>query len=493
MTNAAPDNVATKRLLTMAIAIGAYFLAYFYRVSPAAISKELTEAFQTSATSLGLLSATYFYITTAMQIPTGVMADRIGARALLTGGCLIAGVGSIVFGVASTFEIAMIGRTMVGLGTSVLFIAMLKLITVWYAPNRFSSVAGVAMILGASGSVAAGAPLAALVQAMSWRTFFIVLGLLTIAIAAISLKTVTNKPTGDTASGVTTMRSTWRDDLLFVLSSKQIWIGALINFGITGSFMSFASLWAVPYLVQSLGYTGVEASAHTSMYFVAFSVGSLLIGSVSDFFQKRKLFIIFGSVFYFIIYIVLIFDTGLSKFETYSIFTLMGLFACSFTLTWASAKESMPASMSGMAMAVVNTGGFLGGAILQPLAGWLMDLTWGGQTENGLRIYSASDYESCLMIHAAMAFVGVVSAFFLKETAGMKRQSEFMEKKARLLNCMARLTNEAAHKIVLELKDAPSEAALTFLKTEIFQILALEYGEAQARQKLDDALGAASN
>ena len=57
-----------------------YMLAFFHRMAPAAIASDLQQAFDASAAALGGLAATYFYVYTVMQIPTGILVDTLGAR-----------------------------------------------------------------------------------------------------------------------------------------------------------------------------------------------------------------------------------------------------------------------------------------------------------------------------------------------------------------------------------------------------------------------------
>src|SRR5210317_1268825 len=77
-----------------------YLLGFFHRVAPAVITGELMREFQISAAALGNLSAFYFYSYVAMQIPTGILADRWGPRRLLTLGALVAAMGAVMFGLA---------------------------------------------------------------------------------------------------------------------------------------------------------------------------------------------------------------------------------------------------------------------------------------------------------------------------------------------------------------------------------------------------------
>ena len=150
----------SRRGMVLGLAVAAYLLSFFHRVAPAAIAQDLAAAFQISGAALGSLAATYFYIYTLMQVPTGILADTLGPRKILFLGGLVAGGGSLLFGLAPSFELAFAGRALVGLGVSVSFIAMLKLIAVWYEESRFATITGLCMLIGNLGSIAAGAPLA---------------------------------------------------------------------------------------------------------------------------------------------------------------------------------------------------------------------------------------------------------------------------------------------------------------------------------------------
>ena len=126
LVTAAPA-AAGRRWLVLGLAILAYMLGLFHRVAPAALAQDLVQAFATSAVALGILAATYFWVYTAMQMPCGVLADTLGPRRLLFGGGLIATVGAAMFGLAPALGWAALGRTLIGFGTAVAFVAALKL------------------------------------------------------------------------------------------------------------------------------------------------------------------------------------------------------------------------------------------------------------------------------------------------------------------------------------------------------------------------------
>ncbi len=175
--------VATRRVV-FGIVLASFVLSFFHRTAPAAIAGELTRAFAINAAALGTLAATYFYVYTLLQIPVGVLADTLGPRRILAVGSLVAAAGSLTFALAPAWELAAVGRTLVGIGVSVAFIAILKISALWFPANRFATLSGVTMLAGNLGAVIAGAPLAWIVTQASWRTVFIALAVLSAGLAS---------------------------------------------------------------------------------------------------------------------------------------------------------------------------------------------------------------------------------------------------------------------------------------------------------------------
>ena len=100
----------------------AYFIVYFHRLSLSVVADDLINEFQTTASIMGLLGSVYFYCYAAMQFPAGLLSDSLGPRKSVAFFLIIASVGSIIFGFAPTIKVALIGRVMVGLGVSMVFI-----------------------------------------------------------------------------------------------------------------------------------------------------------------------------------------------------------------------------------------------------------------------------------------------------------------------------------------------------------------------------------
>lgn len=406
-------------LLALGIVAAAYSLSFFHRFAPAGVAHELAVSFQTSASSLGILAATYFYVYTVMQVPTGILVDTLGPRRILLFGGIVAGVGSILFGMAENLDAALVGRTVVGLGVSVTFIAMLKIIAVSFEEQRFATLVGTCMLVGNLGSVLAGVPLTFMAEHIGWRSVFVGAGLISLLLGFACWMLVRDQP-GNTAPVSTAKPSFDRTiilgNLLSILKNRASWPATLVNAGVAGSFFAFGGLWAMPFLTQAHGMSRTVASTHLSLYFAGFAVGCLLIGSISDQLQKRKPVAIVSSHLYCAIWLFWLTGIRLPFAGTYALFVLQGLCAACFVLTWACAKEVNPPLLSGMSTSVTNMGGFFTSAILQPLVGYVIDLSWNGNMANGARAYSPEDVRLGMTLLAGAAGFGAACAWSLKET-----------------------------------------------------------------------------
>ena len=398
------------RWTAFALVSSAYVLSFFHRIAPAAIAGELRGAFGASGAALGALAATYFSAYTVMQVPTGVLVDALGPRRIVALGGVVAGAGSMIFGLAPTLGIAGSGRALVGLGVSVTFIALLKLVAAWFREREFATLSGLVMFMGNLGAVLSAGPLAWAVTLTSWRNVFVAVGLFSLAGAVLTWLAVRDHP-GEV--GLPSMRELdgaaahpphagrWWEGLLTVVRNPATWPGFFVNFGLGGSYLAFAGLWAVPYLVEVHGMSRGEATAHTTVMLVAFALSSLAIGKLSDRLGRRRVLIIAFGLVHVLCWTPWILGGALPRVATFVLFALTGASAPGFTLSWVSVKEVNPPALSGTAMAVVNTGVLLGPTLYQPLVGWVLD---------------RAGFRPALAVLAAFAVVGLAGALFVRES-----------------------------------------------------------------------------
>jgi predicted MFS family arabinose efflux permease len=398
-----------RRYAVFGLAAIAFWLSFFHRVAPAAIFEHLMVTFRLTSGALGTLAATYFYIYTVMQIPTGILVDTLGPRRVLTAGGVVSSAGALLFARAETFGIAALGRSLVGLGVSVAFISMLKLNAAWFEDRRFATVTGLSNVIGVTGGLVAAAPLAWIAASFSWRLAFVAVGALSAAVAAAIWIFVRDEPHNGDATHAP--EANWRSALATVVRNRATWPGFWVTFGIMGSFLSFVGLWAVPYLVNVHRMTVLEATRHTSLMIVAQALAGAALTSLSDRIGLRRPPMIAAAASYFACWMLWLSIPYWPYWPswpgvTYVLSVALGACASCFLLSWVCAKEVNPPPYDGIAMSVVNMGGFLAVGILQPAVGWIVDQ--GGR--------DAGAYRAGILLLAACAALGFVATLFGSET-----------------------------------------------------------------------------
>ncbi len=415
MTSLQPQaSFVRARRVVFGIVLASFVLSFFHRTAPAAIAGELTRAFAINGAVLGAVAATYFYVYTLLQIPVGVLADTLGPRRILAAGSVIAGMGSLLFALAPTWEVAAAGRTLVGVGVSVAFIAILKISAVWFPASRFATLNGVTMFAGNLGAVVAGAPLAWIVTWASWRTVFVALALLSTALGLATWWKVRDRPEEmgfapvHAAPAGGAVAAHWTQALARVLANPATWPGFFVNLGIAGSYLAFAGLWSVPYLEQVHRLPRVTAAQHASLLLLGVALGSVVVGVISDRLRSRRGVLRVYAVLYALSWLPWLLHVQWPLAATLGWFLLMGLLTPGFTLSWTIAKEVNEPAHSGIATSVVNVGIFLGAGILQPLVGWVLDR---GRAAGDLD----AAWERGILLLAGAAAVGALATLLVRE------------------------------------------------------------------------------
>lgn len=401
-----------------------YILVYFHRMAPAIISVELMVTFGATASTIGSLSAMYYYTSAIMQIPAGIMVDTFGIRTVAILGNFIAGLGSIIFGLSPTLELAYIGRFLLGLGVSVIFVCFMKSNSIWFNERRYGAISGLALLIGNFGSVLAASPLAYALEYYSWHSIFVVIGVFSLVLSFISIFVLQNRTDEDNLAmqrnsikkNTTQETQNWWKSLVLVLSNRTIWPSFIINFGMLGGLYTFIGLWASPFLQDKYKLHQSDAALYITISLTGLAIGALLTGWISDRIMLRKPVLLVATAVYCITWLVILFVPWIPGSTGLLVFGFIGISGGGFILTYPCATEVLPTKLAGLVISVVNTGVFIGASILQPAFGYILDLSWEGEIREGVRIYPPSAYDAALFMILGFAILALIATFYIKET-----------------------------------------------------------------------------
>lgn len=412
-----PTDPVRRRWIAYASLIGVFLLVNIHRLSTGVLSEELTAAFGITAAQLGTLHAAFFVIYALVQVPTGVLADRYGARAVATAGALTLSVAAAGFALSDGYALAFFFRALLGLGSGVIFISTIRFCANWFRANEFGTMTGLTGGMAGLGAIIATTPLAIAIDHLGWRptmlTFaalgFVAGGFVWLFVrrspAAAGLEPIQNVPEqpsvtfGDAA-----------DHLRTLFADPDQWLLSIVFFSAMGTILTVIGLWGVPYLVVVHGLDITTASYFTLLGAVGMFIGGPAVGRLSDALGRRLLPMVAGLGIFTIVLSVIPIVGQPPLFLVAVVYLLVGGSLGVTMLALSIIKEQYPPAASGVATATVNGAGFVGGAALPPLMGAALDRYRTGDIVAGTAVYTDFGYRVAFGVTAVAVGVGFCAA-----------------------------------------------------------------------------------
>lgn len=396
-----------------------YFYEYLLRVSPAVMTNDLMLNYHISAAGFGILSAVYMYIYSPLQLFVGLLMDRYGPRVLLLQACAACVIGTYLFACSHSLTVGIIGRFLVGFGSAFAFVGVLKLAIIWLPPKRFAIIAGMAMALGKIGGLTGVNLLTAMVSRFGWQNtcyYAVVFGSLLMLVMIYFIQDgFRSGHSASTGQQVTSMTSAF-SGLVQIIKTKQMWISGAIGCLLYLPTVVFADLWGPMFLRQVYHFSNAKAAGVVSCIYLGWAIGGFMVGWISNKLRQRRLPITVGSIVAATLLSVVFFTPGLSGLSVSLIFLIFGIFSSAQVLVFTIGREISSSKSAGTAIAMTNMFIMIGGAILQPVIGIVLDLLWDGKVVNGLHVYSTWNFQVALSVLPAGLILSVILSYFLKES-----------------------------------------------------------------------------
>ncbi|MDP3561394.1 MAG: MFS transporter [Legionellaceae bacterium] len=398
--------------------VGALFYCYEFilRIVPGVLQNELIAAFgNISASTFGKLAALYYFAYSPMQVPVGMLMDRFGPRRLLSLACLCCTLGSLMFSYSTSIVIAGSGRFLVGFGSAFAFVGVLTAAVNWLPPRFFSLVAGLMTTLGMLGVIYGEVKITQLANTMSLSSVLMLLVFAGLILTVFIYLIVRDRP-----NGLETKHESFPHffkSVLQVLMSKQVWLIGFVGACLYTSLSVFGELWGKSYLEYAHHLTKEHAATTISMMFLGWGIGAPLSGYISDHTGRRILPLVIGGLLSLLCISIILYVPQLSYFSLNTLMFLYGIFSSVEIIVFVMAKENSGALLSSTVFAVVNMIVTLGGVILQPLVGTLLDMVSDNHLIGGVHIYTTRDYQIALTVIPISMVLMIITTCFLRDNS----------------------------------------------------------------------------
>ncbi len=328
-----------------------YFLSYLYRVVNSIIAGDLSTDLNLNATELGFLTSAYLITFAVIQLPLGVLLDKYGPRRIEAFLLLFAALGAAIFATATSFNMLVIGRALIGLGVSACLMAAFKSFVQWFPADRLPLANGLHMTAGGLGVLFASSPTAWLLETLVWRDLFWILAIATLLVAIIIFFAVPDKPLPAEQVDLTSHIG----GIFHIFSDRYFWRIIPVAVSTQAAALALIGLWTGPWFRDIAGFNETEVASSLLLIAVSMIIGYVVIGNIAYYFSKRGInsmtVALVGMTAFILTQVILAFHP---VYFARSIWMLFGFFSTSSILTYAALSQRFSSHYAGRANTALN-------------------------------------------------------------------------------------------------------------------------------------------
>lgn len=403
----------------LAYTLAAMFLFYEMAVqsSPSIMAGPIMHELHLNAAIFGIAMGTYFYGYTLMQIPAGLLFDRLSFRLLLIIAIILCVLGNLLFATTTMALWLGIARIGIGIGSAFSFIAVLVIADRWFPSKFFALLVGIAQLIAAIGAMGGELPLSILLNHAGWRHSCMILAVIGVLLA-LSVFFVVRDDEQSHKKIATAQPQLWGSLLTIIRNPQTLWVG-FYAFTSWAPIALFAELWGVPYLMGRFQITNVVASSCTAMIWIALALASPYLGWFSSRFGRRCSLLQCSSIIGLVCSGLILFITPQSLIVNAILLLGIGIAGAGQILTFAIIKDINESQNLATAIGFNNMAVVVGGAIFQPLVGLLLEWHAAHYRMGGGNSYHLNDYTFALTAIPLCYFLGWLVSRYKIQDAGV--------------------------------------------------------------------------
>lgn len=377
--------------------MAAYVVAVLHRTSLGVAGLEAAEQFSAGAATLSMFVVVQLVTYAGLQVPMGVLLDRIGARRMIATGAVAMAVGQLGMAVATSVGWALAARLLLGAGDAMTFVSVMRLLPAWFSPRRVPVLTQVSGVSGQLGQLLAAGPLVVLLNLTGWRWSFVGLAAVGALAAAAAVLAIRDAPEetdarprpwrGRSRPGAPRIRLS---GLRPVAREPGTWLGFWAHWLNGFPATTFLLLWGFPFLVTAQGLAPQQASLLFTCHVLAVVAAGPVVGAISARHPRHRIPLVLGIAGLVLAAWVLVLVPGRpSPMWVLVVFVaVLAVGPPGSLVGFDVARTYNPPHRLGTAIGLVNSGGFLAALISVAAIGVVLDrVAPGGATEYGLAEY----------------------------------------------------------------------------------------------------------
>ncbi|MFH8490107.1 nitrate/nitrite transporter [Streptomyces longisporoflavus] len=368
-----------KAVLVWGIGVAVYFVAVIFRTSLGVAGLDAADRFHVNASALSTFSILQLLVYAGMQIPVGLMVDRLGTKRVLTIGVVLFTVGQLGFAFSPSYGMALASRALLGCGDALTFISVLRLGTRWFPARRGPLVAQLAGLVGMAGNLVSTLVLARLLHSVGWTAAFAGSALCGVVVLVLMTLFLKDHPEGHAPEPVRHTGGAFvRKQIALSWREPGTRLGLWVHFTTQFPAMVFLLLWGLPFLVEAQGLSRGTAGGLLTLVVLSNMVIGLVYGQIVARHHAARTPLAIGTVAATAaMWAVTIHYPGdhAPMWLLITLCTVLGACGPASMIGFDFARPANPPERQGTASGIVNMGGFVASMTTLLAIGVLLDAT----------------------------------------------------------------------------------------------------------------------
>ncbi|MEW1772978.1 MFS transporter [Streptomyces sp. NPDC086777] len=286
-----------RAVVIWSIGVSVYFVAVIFRTSLGVAGLDAAERFHVGASELSTFSILQLLVYAGMQIPVGLLVDRLGTKKVLSIGAVLFTAGQLGFAFSPSYGTALASRALLGCGDAMTFISVLRLGTRWFPARRGPLVAQLAGLAGMAGNLVSTLVLARLLHGIGWTPAFAGSAFAGVVVLVLVLCLLKDHPEGYEPAPFPHQGAGYvRKQIAASWREPGTRLGLWVHFTTQFPAMVFLLLWGLPFLVQAQGLSRATAGELLTLVVLSNMVIGLVYGQIVARHHTARLPLVLGTV-----------------------------------------------------------------------------------------------------------------------------------------------------------------------------------------------------
>ncbi|MFF4758897.1 nitrate/nitrite transporter [Streptomyces sp. NPDC001292] len=399
------------------IGVAVYFVAVIFRTSLGVAGLDAADRFHVGASALSTFSILQLLVYAGMQIPVGLLVDRLGTKKVLGIGAVLFTAGQLGFAFSPSYGTALASRALLGCGDAMTFISVLRLGTRWFPARRGPLVAQLAGLAGMAGNLVSTLVLARLLHGVGWTVAFAGSALAGAVVLVLLVLFLKDHPEGHEPEPLPHQGAAYvRRQIAAAWREPGTRLGLWVHFTTQFPAMVFLLLWGLPFLVEAQGLSRADAGELLTLVVVSNMAVGLVYGQIVARHHAARLPLALGTVVATAgMWAVMLACPGGRAPMWLLVVLCLVLGACgpASMIGFDFARPANPAERQGTASGITNMGGFVASMTTLFAIGVLLDAT-------------GDDYRIAFSAVFVLQALGVSQILRLRERAARRERERLV-------------------------------------------------------------------